>query len=103
MSTTVEQLSEQLTRLEREVAAIRRQLAQIEPRAASELPQAAAQSGRRLEWTDKQLLREAFDRLFTELGIHGEPIGAIALQRLMQQENLEPNEIGRALIAARDE
>ncbi len=59
----------------------------------------------RLRRVPKKELQHHFDDLFASMGIRRrEPIGAEALQERMRREaDLEPNELSRGLIAAREE
>jgi hypothetical protein len=101
MDIPVQQLAEQLARIERELGEIRRGLASPDrPLDRGSLPLAAAAS--EVAWADKGRLRDEFDRLLAQR-ITAEPIGATALQQQIAREGLEPNELSQGLIAARDE
>lgn len=43
-----------------------------------------------------------FFKLLKDLGVAGQPVGAEELQRMMAQEDLEPNELSRGIIEMRD-
>jgi hypothetical protein len=102
----MQQLSNQLARIEREISAMRRKLARREltrfeqPTVNSARPLAAGQA---VPWADKQALRTEFMRSLAAQAIEGEPLGATALQQRLAHEGLATNELSQALIAARDE
>ena len=97
----IQQVSNQLTRIEREISALRRELARRDqPTANSARPLA---TGPAVPWADKQALRAEFMRLLAAQAIEGEPRGATALQQRLAREGLATNELSQALIAARDE
>lgn len=54
-------------------------------------------------WVDKEAQRRWMDLLFETLSIQGEPIGALALQEKMSQIGLDPDELSRGIIKAREE
>jgi hypothetical protein len=102
MDVPMQQLTNQLARIEREMNAIRQELARLEqPVARGSLPLAAA--GPQVPWADKQILRERFAQLLAAQAVTGQPHGALALQEQMAHEGLEPNELSRELSAARDD
>ncbi len=102
MDVPVQQLTHQLARIEREMNAIRQELARLEqPAARQSLPLVTA--GPQMRWADKQIWRERFAQLLAAQAVTGQPRGALALQEQLAREGLEPNELSRELIAARDE
>ncbi len=103
MGISVQSLSEQLIRVEREVAAIRRELARLQARPASDLATTVTEPQPRVKKADKQLLRDTFQQVLAQHHITGKPIGALALQEMMRQEQLGPNEFSQRIITARDE
>jgi hypothetical protein len=101
MDIPIQQVSNQLARIEREISTMRRDLARVEqPTVNSARPLAAGQA---VPWADKQALRAEFMRILAAQAIEGEPLGATALQQRLAHEGLAPNELSQALIAARDE
>ena len=54
-----------------------------------------------LQGADKEALRRTFDGLFTRLRIEPAPVDIEKLQERTRNLDLEPNELSRALIAAR--
>ena len=101
MDVPVQELSNQLTRIEREISALRRDLTRFEqPIGNTAQPLAAGQA---VPWADKQALRAEFRRNLAAQAIEGEPLGATALQQRLAHEGLATNELSQALIAARDE
>ncbi len=61
-------------------------------------------NGAKIRFADQEALSRAMDKLFADLGIEkAEPIGAEALQKMMAQEWLEPNELSRGIVEMRDE
>ncbi len=56
-----------------------------------------------IRWADQEALSRAMKELLAALDIHGEPIGAENLQRMMEHSGLEKDELSRSLIEARDE
>jgi len=94
-------LSERLARVEREVASIRQELIELSRSGTDQ------QTGTQKDLTkfsaDKGLYRSLMKNLFSELRIEGQPIGAEKLQELMEKAGLEPNELSRDLIKAREE
>jgi len=96
-------LSTRLSRLENEIAVMRRELSKALPPGDAPKPDELKQdifAGLR---ADKTLLRQAFNQLFEQLSIVGEPIPAEELQKRMGELGLEPNEISQAITAAREE
>lgn len=51
---------------------------------------------------DKTELRHCFDEIFSKMGIPKEPVAIEEIQELARQSDLEPNELSRDLIAARE-
>ncbi len=54
-------------------------------------------------WVDKEVQRHWMDMLFETLSIQAEPIGALELQKKMSQIGLDPDELSRGIIEAREE
>jgi hypothetical protein len=52
---------------------------------------------------DKEILKRRMETLFKTLSIQRTPIGALALQEQMSQIGLDPDELSRAIIEAREE
>jgi hypothetical protein len=103
MNGNLQAINKRLTKVEDEIAAIRRELAKVLAPSASpkqKTPKLDVLSGL---WADKTLLQQAFDQLFKQLSIEGEPIPAEELQKLMGEIGLEPNELSQAITAAREE
>jgi hypothetical protein len=106
MDIPIQQVSNQLARIEREISTMRRDLARREltrveqPTVNNARPVAAGQA---VPWADKQALRAEFMRILAAQAIEGEPLGATALQQRLAHEGLATNELSQALIAARDE
>jgi hypothetical protein len=106
MDVPIQQVSNQLARIEREISAMRRdltrrELAHVEPPTVNRARPLAA--GQTLPWVDKPALRAEFRRSLAAQAIEGEPLGATALQQRLAHEGLATNELSQALIAARDE
>lgn len=97
---TFENLDSRLNRIDVEISALRRELRQ--------LPQANPIADRHKsdtswEWADKEALHGQMQAIFDSLGIEGNPIGALALQKQMTQASLARNEVSQSLIAVRGE
>jgi predicted transcriptional regulator len=101
MDNYLKMLSERLARVEREVSSIRQELTELALSGADQ--QTNAQKDLTKFWADKELHRSLMNSLFAELHIEGQPIGAEKLQELMEKAGLEPNELSRDLIKAREE
>lgn len=52
--------------------------------------------------SDMETFRDGFENLLTKWGIRGEPISHLQLRELSRENELEPEELSRDLIAARD-
>jgi len=105
MEVPMQQLADQLARIEREVRAMRRELARLDrPPVWSALPLASmTASEAALAWADKGLWRESFGQVLVAQAITGQPLGATEIQRRLAQEGLGANELSQSLIAARDD
>jgi hypothetical protein len=95
---TLGQIAERLKHIEEEVHSLREIVAEAITKQGNGQ---SAPAG--VQFVDKQALREAFDRLFEDLGIRASPIGAEALQERMRQAGLTGNEFSRCIIEMREE
>lgn len=57
----------------------------------------------RIHWADQEVLSEAFDKLFANLGIQDELINIENLQEMMGQAGLRKNALSRGIVERRDE
>jgi hypothetical protein len=102
IATTLESLEQRLGALEREVARLRQLL---EPRSAVETP---AERGARLlreARASQAALSAVTAKVYAEMGITGEPVGAEKLQQMMIDAGVNPedNSASRQIIAMREE
>jgi hypothetical protein len=102
MVASLEELRENVGRIERELAEVRRGLDQLV--AASE-PQTKKDRLSGIRWVDKASWKEWFDRWFQQMGITVQPMGAEKLQEMMLQEGVRPgdNLLSHGIIAMREE
>ena len=100
MAMTIEMLQERLEKLESEVAQLREQLNPLLAGQTSPSPPSL-----RDLFVDKAKLRPIVDKVFEEMGIHGEPIGAEELQKMMAACGVKPEEniFSRGIIEMREE
>lgn len=98
-SATLQQLTERLDQIEAEIVSIREELRG----GSQEDPTSFKDAKDSFPWVDKAALREQMKRLFRQLSIQGEPIGAKALQKTMSDSGLRRNEMSESIIAAREE
>jgi ATPase subunit of ABC transporter with duplicated ATPase domains len=102
MALTLEEMEKRLAKLEEEVA----QLKQLNERRQAE--ETAAERGARLlreAKASQPALSAAVARVFAELGITEQPIGAENVQKMMEACGIKPedNEFSRAVIEMREE
>jgi hypothetical protein len=106
----VHQLEQEVTDLHQQVRELRREkslpfnaiVGWVEQDELSEgSPLAARNSG--IRWADQDAISQAFDKLFTSLGIKDEPVGIEKLQEMMGQAGLKKNALSRGIIEMRDE
>lgn len=55
-----------------------------------------------VRFSDKEGLRQAMKQLLAALNVEGDPVSVEQLRREMETSGLEPNELSRSLIEARD-
>ncbi|MBC8233667.1 hypothetical protein H8E77_29320 [bacterium] len=107
INTFVEKFTRKLEYIEREIEDIRRQLQQVaETKKITDFTSDTKQMsllGRSRQNKEKQ--RQAFAKLFERMGIHGEPIGAENVQKMIAACGIKPeyNEFSRGIIAMREE
>ena len=94
MDSDLKTLTERLAHVEKEVTSIRQALTAFDYSEQKNLSKYK---------TDKALVRHLVDEFFDSAGISGTPIKAEELQKEMEQVGLEPNELSRDLIKAREE
>jgi len=103
-ATALRQLTDRLLRIEEEIRTVRDDLEALRRREPVsnevELRRAAGSSPFRV---DKASLRQWADDLFEALGIEGRALPPESLQQVARASGLEPDELSRSLIAARDE
>lgn len=98
------QLSDRLTRLEQETAQLRTDVNRLEQQPTEQNGHHVQEDPFAKYQVDKTPLVEAFKRMFEALGIKDlKPIGAEALQKMMAESELEPNELSQGIIEMRDE
>lgn len=99
-NTAIQKLNSRLQQVESEITAIRRELSNlVDYQSQKHLPDIATSSA----FVNKVILREKIDKLFLQLSIHGEPMGAEAFQKQMRKAGLASNELSQGIITARDE
>ncbi len=103
----VQELADKVLRLEKKVADLR-QLEQEVAGLRQELDALRRQmpptNGAKIRFVDQESLNRLVDKLFADLGVEEvKPIGAEALQKMMADEGLKPNELSQGIIAARTE
>jgi uncharacterized protein YicC (UPF0701 family) len=104
MDTAVQSIDARLDEMARDVVRLRRELHQLRAAAAQHKDANGAIHQSRTIFADKSAIREAFSRLRAELGIEREePMGIEALQKLMAEARLGPNELSRGIIKMREE
>ena len=101
-SSALQQLTDRLDRIEEEIRAARWHLEELrrEPHTGAAVAHTRAP---RLPRVEKAVLRNWAADLFRDLSIEEETIGALEVQERSQSSGLEPNELSRSLIQARDE
>jgi hypothetical protein len=97
----IQQLAAKLEQLEQELHDAREELATLSQQPATEPTEQLSVPA--IRWADKALLQREFDRLFEMLGIEDRPVDIYDLQRRMGEAGLEPNELSRGIVEARDE
>jgi hypothetical protein len=101
-SLSLQQLTDRIVHLEKKVDIIHKELTDL--RQEQTVPQTIpAPSAIAYPWVDKEILKRRIETLFKTLSIQRTPIGALALQEQMSQIGLEPDELSRAIIEAREE
>jgi hypothetical protein len=109
INTFVKRLNQKLEHVEQEVVNIRRELKQLRESVKIEvLPQTAEEKYvNRLERMrlKKEKLQPIVDEVFKKMGIHGEPIGAENVQKMIAACGIKPedNEFSRGIIEMREE
>ncbi|MEM7535439.1 MAG: hypothetical protein AAF639_24900 [Chloroflexota bacterium] len=102
----VQQLTSRLRWLESEILTVRKALKSL-PKHESQ-PSSAGVTDRTLlmpsiKWVNKAQLRKTMDELFGSLLLDIQPVGSEALQQQMRKAKLQPNELSRSIIEAREE
>lgn len=99
---SLQQLADRIVHLEEKVDLIHKEL--IDLQRGQTVPQTiAAPSAIAYPWVNKEILKRRMETLFKTLSIQRTPIGALALQEQMSQIGLDPDELSRAIIEAREE
>ena len=102
MATTLEELERRITRMEQELARLQRL---VEHPFQTEVP---AQRGVQLlheAQRNQAAISTAIAKVFAEMGITGEPIGAELVQEMMRACGMQPddNAFSQGIIAMREE
>lgn len=95
----LQQLTERVIHLEKELDTLRQEMIDLRKQRSTTSQTTLFPSAIDFSTVDKK----AVDEFFEILSIQGEPIGIQALRQMMAGENLEPNELSRSLVEARDE
>lgn len=102
MVALLEELKENIARIEQELAEERQRLGQL-----ATTPESRTKEDRLsgIRWVDKAGWKEWFDRWFQQIGITAQPMGAEKLQEMMLREGVRPEEnlLSRGIIAMREE
>jgi hypothetical protein len=99
---SLQQLTDRIVYLEKKVDLIHKELTDL--RQEQTVPQTIATSSAiTYPWVDKEILKRRMETLFKTLSIQRKPIGALALQEQMSQIGLNPDELSRGIIEAREE
>ncbi|HEX6385090.1 MAG TPA: hypothetical protein VF177_10505 [Anaerolineae bacterium] len=99
-STTIQELTNRLRRIEAEIVAVREELKALPQQQDQLLPVDVTVP---YTWVNKTALREQMQHLFLTLSIQGEPVGPELLQKRMHDAELTSNELSQSIIAAREE
>jgi hypothetical protein len=104
MAATIDQLRVKVERIEQDVAEVRQELARLSLTAALEPEQWWAARMERVRMENARL-RPVIDRVFGEMGIVGEPIGAEQVQKMMATDGVMPEEnlFSRGILEMREE
>jgi benzoyl-CoA reductase/2-hydroxyglutaryl-CoA dehydratase subunit BcrC/BadD/HgdB len=107
INTFVKRLNQRLEHVEQEVVDIRQQLQQVKEmtKIADGTSDTKHLSLLERSRQRKEKQRQAFAKLFEKMGIHGEPIGAENVQKMIAACGIKPedNEFSRGIIAMREE
>ncbi|MBI1930632.1 hypothetical protein HYR99_41100 [Candidatus Poribacteria bacterium] len=97
MAATLDDIQERLEKLESDVALLGEQVNQLL------VPQGSLSPT--ITFVDKEKLRPIVDKVFEAMGIHGEPIGAEELQKMVAACGVKPedNIFSRGIIEMREE
>ncbi len=99
---SLQQLTDRIVYLEKKVDLIHKELTDL--RQEQTVPQTiATPSAITYPWVDKKVLKRRMKTLFKTLSIERTPIGALALQEQMSKIGLDPDELSRGIIEAREE
>ena len=91
MAATIDQLRVKLERIEQDLAEVRRELEQLSPAEPLKSEEWWAARVARVR-TENERLRPLIDRVFEEMGIVGEPIGAVKVQEMIAACGVKPEE-----------
>ena len=107
INTFVKRLSQKLEHVEQEVVDIRQQLQRVTEttKIADGTSDTKRMSLLERARQNKEKQRQAFAKLSEKMGIHGEPIGAENVQKIIAACGIKPedNEFSRGIIAMREE
>lgn len=99
-SITIEQLTNDLNRIEIEIGHIRRELKSL-PHYQDHL--SLINSTTPYAFVNKTAVKKQMRQLFHTLSIYGDAIGVESLQKQMQESQLAVNELSQSIITAREE
>jgi acetylornithine deacetylase/succinyl-diaminopimelate desuccinylase-like protein len=104
MAATIDQLRVKVERIEQELAEVRQELHELS-RAESLSPQQWWEARTARVRAENEQLRPLIDKVFEEMGIVGEPIGAERVQELVAACGVKPEEnlFSRGIIEMRQE
>jgi hypothetical protein len=104
MAVTIDQLRVKVERIEQELAEVRRELEELSPAELLKSEEWWAARVARVQ-AENERLRPLINRVFEEMGIVGEPIGAEKVQEMIAACGVEPEEnlFSRGIIEMREE
>ena len=107
INSLVKKFTRKLEYIEQEIEDIRKQLQQVTEltKFTDGKPDTKQMSLLERSRQNKEKQRQAFAKLFEKMGIHGEPIGAENVQKMIAACGIKPedNEFSRGIIAMREE
>jgi hypothetical protein len=99
-STTIQDLTNRLRRIEAEIVAVREALKALPEQQDQFSPVIATVP---YAWVNKTALKEQMRHMFLKFSIQGEPVGVEVLQKRMHEAALSSNELSQSIIVAREE